>query len=140
MRYPQTYGTTCPKLQPCVRSAFLESWLAKPRMTGRVPSYLRTHRKRWSLTCEELGELLGVSDNAVRKYELGERAIPMRVLIACELIFKTPAREIFPAVYEAVEKPLSFRALALSARLANADDPASNRKFELVSSIPRSQV
>ena len=88
------------------------------------------------MTQAELGELLGTTKDAVSKMERGERPVSVQVLIATSIIFGVSAAELFPALYDAVEEDLAIRALHFSARFEGFEDPASKKKFDLVSGIP----
>jgi predicted transcriptional regulator len=101
-------------------------------MPALVASYLRTHRKRWALTCGELGALLGLSEDSVALYELGLRPVPARVLIACVLIFGVSGEEIFPALYHSVGEQLERRVQALDTGRFMYEN---ERKRELISGI-----
>lgn len=101
-------------------------------MHRRSQSYLRTHRKRWGLSCKELALLLGISPDAVSKYELGKRPIPTRVLIACELLFGVPGVELFPALYANVRNTAAHPAQSFAARYEHREDASGKRKCALI--------
>lgn len=102
----------------------------------RPNSYLKTNRLKAALSQAELGKLLGFTADAVSKYELEQRGISAKVLIATEIIFGASAADLFPALYEAVEEELGPRALSLHGALAGREDPASKKKRALIEAIP----
>lgn len=90
---------------------------------------------KWALSCAELGDLLGVSADSVRKYENGDRRIPTEKLIACELIFGVSASRLFPALYEATEQSVLNHSYDLRARAAKSTDAKAERKLTLIDSV-----
>ncbi len=99
------------------------------------PSYLKTHRKRWTLTQQELGALLGVSDDAISRYESLNRMPPLHAVIAAEFVFGHHARRIFPSLYAAVERKIAKRAVRLAESLGDRADEVSLIKRELLDAI-----
>lgn len=102
----------------------------------RHKSYLKTYRRKAGLTQPELGGLLGVTANAISKYECGKRSIPAEVLAASEVIFGVSATKLFPALFNNVDEDLAIRALDLHQRLAGRQDPVSIKKLALIAGIP----
>ena len=71
---------------------------------GRLPNYLRTQRRRWHLTQEELAFLFGYFDQSIiAKLEHDERTITLAVAHMCELLFGIEPREIFPFLFDNIE-------------------------------------
>lgn len=105
-------------------------------MSSPLPSYLRTHRKRWALSQKDLGALLGgVSGTAIAKYETLRRKPPVSVVLGCEIIFGERAQELFPALHGKVRDIILGRAGALLAAVEGRADEASLTKKRLLSSI-----
>ena len=102
----------------------------------RPNSYLRTYRLKAALSQPELASLIGVSADAISKYELGRRAVSAKLLIGSAVIFGVRADELFPALYDAVESDLAIRALKLHERLEGREDRASRKKRKLIAGIP----
>lgn len=98
-------------------------------------NYLRKHRLQAALSLHEVSELLGVSKNALSRYELGLRVPPAEVLIASEIVFGVSGATLFPALHNGVDEDLPARALALRDRLAGRSDPAAQKKLALISGI-----
>src|SRR5437867_3213533 len=97
-------------------------------MVPRVPSYLRTYRKRGDLTQSEVAFLLGCeSGTKLSRYERLVRQPNLKTAFACQAIFGIPAHEMFPGLYAEVEQTLAKRAHQLSERLT-VDHP--DRKVE----------
>ena len=70
----------------------------------RLGNYLRTHRRRWQLTQEELAFIFGYSDPAmVGRLERDERVITLAVAHTTHLMFGVEPRDLFPAFFAGVE-------------------------------------
>lgn len=107
-------------------------------MYRKLPNYLRMHRKRWSLTQEELAQLLGLTSQvAVSQYELHQRRPGADILIGSETIFGVPPRDLFPAVYGEVEGEVMARAKVLFARLEARTDLPAMTKLKLLAEMIR---
>lgn len=66
--------------------------------------YLRSHRRRLGLSQREVAWLMGSANGAnVSKYEKFASEPTLRTVLAFEIIFQVPAREIFAGIFEAVE-------------------------------------
>jgi transcriptional regulator with XRE-family HTH domain len=77
-------------------------------------SYLRTYRKRSGLTQRDLGLLLGFVDGAeIGRYERFVRLPNTQSMLACQAIFDTDVRLLFPDMYDEVEQLIAIRALEL---------------------------
>lgn len=105
-------------------------------MTHPIANLLSTHRRRWGLTQRELAALLRFeTSDAVSRCERDLVAPNATVLIACQLVFGTDARDIFPDFAAAIEEAVVNEAYALASRVEGADDPSSKRKGELAQAI-----
>ncbi len=93
------------------------------------------YRKRWALTQRELGALLGISDEAIIRYEKLNRGPSKESLIAAEFIFGVHARRIFPSLYAAVELKVAKRAALLAETLCGLTDAESIIKRQLLDEI-----
>lgn len=79
-------------------------------MASKVGNYIHARRRQWALTQEELAFLLGYcTKTAVSKLEGRISRIPLRVALACHIIFGLEASELFPAIMEQVEEGLVRR-------------------------------
>jgi hypothetical protein len=100
------------------------------------PSYLRTNRKRWALTREQLGFLLGIAaPSAVSRYEHLVRTPPAHVIIASEFIFGEHARQIFPGLYGSIERNVMGRAAIVAEQIGQRDDKTAKTIGELLDNI-----
>jgi len=102
--------------------------------SSRLPNYLGTHRKRLSLTQEEVAFLLGfrgLSRGArVCKDETLAREPKLRIALAYEAIYQRSIRELFAGVYERVKQEVAKRAKLLTFRKdrGNSQQAAQRRK------------
>lgn len=80
--------------------------------------FLRSHRKRWGLTQDELGALLGISRSAITKTEAGTRLPSARLILATEVVFGVSASEIFPSLHTEVITEVGLVALAMDRQLS----------------------
>jgi transcriptional regulator with XRE-family HTH domain len=101
------------------------------------PSYLRTHRKRWSLSQAELGMLLDISKGLISKYETLNREPSAAVLIGTEFIFGEAARHLFPAFYASIELDITTRAALFAESLVGNTSKKALVKRELLEAIAR---
>lgn len=105
-------------------------------MKHKLPNYLRAHRKRWSLTQEELAHLLGLtSQGAVSQYEGLPKRPGVEILIAAKTLFGVPCRTMFPQVYEEVERDLVRRAKEMRDRLQLAPNGSTEVKLRLLDEL-----
>ena len=102
-------------------------------MSSRVPSYLRTERRKWGLTQRELAKLLGgKSRTQVSRLERGERAPSVESLLSCLVLFGASAPALFPHLYSHIEERVLRDAAALLEELADDTSRKSTRKRELL--------
>ena len=103
----------------------------------KLPNYLRMHRKRASLSQDEVAFLLGCQTGAkVSRYERFSRQPNVETVFACEVIFGIPARELFAGVYQKVEETIKQRAQVLAGKLnAAKPDRFTRRKLENLAAI-----
>jgi transcriptional regulator with XRE-family HTH domain len=106
-------------------------------MVPKVPSYLRTYRKRGGLTQNEVAFLLGCqSGTKLSRYERLCRQPNLQTAFACQAIFGIPAHEIFPGMYAEVEQSIAKRARQLSKRIEAQDlGGVANQKLALLRAI-----
>ena len=78
------------------------------------PCRLRPYRKAAALSQRDLGLLLGLaSQSSVSEYEAALKRPSLATVVASEILFGVPARELFPALYEETHKGLVTRAKGL---------------------------
>ena len=92
-----------------------------------LPNYLRTHRKRQTLSQEEVAFLLGVNgmDKGIKvsRDENLAREPNLRIALAYEVIYGKPVRELFAGLYEQVEQEVAERAKLLNYRKTGKSKP-----------------
>jgi transcriptional regulator with XRE-family HTH domain len=89
---------------------------------GRLRNYLRTYRRTWHLTQEELALLLGYEAvSIISRLEHDERAITLAVGVACEAIFDIEIRELFPGLIQDMEARVIARMHELRDRLMQSE-------------------
>lgn len=93
----------------------------------RLANYLRTERMRAGLSQRELGELLGVSRSWISKQE-NETSRTVELSLAVEIVFQKHARELFPAMVDALEHGILMRALVMEHRLTYRQDRGALKK------------
>ena len=85
-----------------------------------LPNYLQTQRKRFSLSQEEVGFLLGIAGmnkgNKVSRDENFAREPSLQDALAYEAIYGRPVRELFAGLYQQVKQDVTARAKILNFR------------------------
>jgi transcriptional regulator with XRE-family HTH domain len=85
-----------------------------------LSNYLLTHRKRLTLSQEEVAFLLGVNgmDKGIKvsRDENSVREPSLQTALAYEAIYGRPVRELFAGLYEQAEQEVAKRAKILSYR------------------------
>ena len=106
-------------------------------MSRKLPNYLRTFRKRSGLLQKEMAFLLGLeSDATVSRHELFQRLSILETILAYEVIFGVPVRELFGGTFEKVNKDVIRRAKRLTRTLQEEKaDRTTTRKLELLRAI-----
>lgn len=80
-------------------------------MEPMLDCYLKTYRRRWGLTQQELASLLGYQTGAVvSRLELAARSPTLETAYAFELILGLAAPEIFPGLHAKVRSDVIARA------------------------------
>jgi transcriptional regulator with XRE-family HTH domain len=88
---------------------------------SRLPNYIRTYRKRACLTQEEVAFLLGTKSSAsVSRHERFKQTPDLPTLLAYEMLFGTPVRNLFSSTHEKVEQKLRQRIRLLLRKLTRA--------------------
>ncbi len=79
-----------------------------------LPNHLRAARKRLALSQTDVAFLLGAESGAkVCRYERFAREPSLRTALACEALFQTPVSELFPGLYQPIEREVAARARVL---------------------------
>src|SRR5262245_54580072 len=106
-------------------------------MPHKLQNYLRTYRKRSSLSQDDLAFLLGCrSGTKVSRYERSARRPNLETLFAYELVFRAPAKELYAGIHQKVERSITHRAQLLTRKLSRATPTAvAARKLQILEAI-----
>ena len=105
-------------------------------MHNKIPSYIRTHRRRWGLTQKELARLLGAkSGTQVSRYERLQRKPTLDTAFACQVIFGEMPHALLPKLFSEVEEGVMRQAYQLYHSLDGSTSKTERRKRELLSSM-----
>jgi transcriptional regulator with XRE-family HTH domain len=106
-------------------------------MPHKLQNYLRTYRKRSSLSQDEVAFLLGCeSGTKVSRYERSARKPSLETILAYVVVFGAPGRELFAGTYEKVEKRILKRAQLLTRKINRATPNAmATRKLQILRAI-----
>ncbi len=101
-------------------------------MHNTLPSYLRTHRRKWALTQQELARLLGIKGaQHISRLEKGARRPSIAVLFSIEIIFGVRPQELFPKFFDDIEERTVRELYLLHEALEGDPKPHSRRKQQL---------
>ena len=106
----------------------------------RLQNYLRTYRKRYALSQEDIAILLGAkSGTKVSRYESFARTPGPLTTFAFQIIFDRPASELFAGSYDEVRQDIRRRARSMMKKLEGQEhlDKKTLRKLELLRAIVR---
>jgi DNA-binding XRE family transcriptional regulator len=80
----------------------------------RLPNHLRANRKRFALSQHEAAFLAGLyRGSSISRYEDSDREPNLEKAMAFEVIFKQPVKELYPDLYQKVEREVMARAKTL---------------------------
>ena len=100
---------------------------------SKVPCYLRTLRRQWSLTQAEVASLLPKGDrNRVRDVEQGRTLPNASEILAYSVIFGASGSAVFPRYFADTEDIVMRRAYRLFKKVKRSGSPRSTRKLELL--------
>ena len=89
----------------------------------RLPNYIRAHRKRTCLTQEDVAFLLGSKSSAhISRHERFKQVPDLETLLAYELLFQTPLRNLFSNTHQEVQRKLNHRIRLLIRKLVRIGD------------------
>ena len=84
-----------------------------------LTNYLRTHRRRTCFSQKEIAKLLGATfGTKISRHENFGREPSLKTVLAYEVVFGKPARELFAGAYEEVRLSVQSRAKELARQLA----------------------
>jgi DNA-binding XRE family transcriptional regulator len=88
----------------------------------KLPNYIRTYRKRAHLTQRDVAFLLGAKNSAsVCRHERLEQTPNLQTLLAYEILFGTPVRNLFGGMHQDIEQNLICRIRLLIQKLAKSN-------------------
>ncbi len=104
-----------------------------------LPNYLRTHRKRLSLSQAEVAFMLGGTGenkgSKVSRDESFDREPSLRTALAYEVIYDKPVRELFAGLHEQMERDVVRRAKTLSHRKWEPQSKGHQSLISLISKV-----
>lgn len=96
-------------------------------------NYVRTLRRRWALTQEEVAALLGFEDRScVSRIERGERVPSLERALALEVLFGVAPNAMFPLMYAEVEEETIRQAYILHEATPQSSSLWQERKRKLL--------
>jgi transcriptional regulator with XRE-family HTH domain len=108
-----------------------------PMTAPQLPNYIRTFRKRAGLTQEEVAFILGSKSSAgISRHERFKQTPELQTLIAYELLFRAPVRNLFSGTHHQVEKKLLRRIRLLVRKLAEVQSGyRTKRKIAVLTAL-----
>jgi transcriptional regulator with XRE-family HTH domain len=106
-------------------------------MSSKLPSYLRTYRRRSGLTQAELAFLMGVASGThVSHYERLRRGPSFVTALKFRAILGVQPEDLFPGIFAEVDEAVIKRARVLVDRMKDAPEtPALKRKRAALDAI-----
>ena len=93
-------------------------------------NYLRSHRLRWGLSQGELANLLGWRGaEVISRIEKKKRPPTLKMVIACFILFGTPAAELFPDISASIEIDVMARVWEMYEKIQG--DPSKKTKIKI---------
>ena len=97
-------------------------------MADRLPTYLRTYRKRFGLNQKELSFLLGCQSGvSVCQYERSVAQPSFEAAIASEVVLDASVDELFPSIYKKVSEGVVERARRMLKQLPEGTTDAKTK-------------
>ena len=104
--------------------------------SNHLSNYLRTHRKRLSLSQEEVAFLLGVQSGAkVCRHEMFACEPNLATALAYQVILQKPANELFAGLYKQIEREVAARAKVLTHRVNRGNAKRRKKQPEIISTL-----
>jgi transcriptional regulator with XRE-family HTH domain len=101
--------------------------------TRKPVNYLRSHRLRWGLSQGELAHLLGWKRaEVISRIEKKQRPPTLRLVIACFVLFGTPAAELFPDISASIEVDVMARVWEMYEEIQGEPSKKTKIKIELL--------
>jgi transcriptional regulator with XRE-family HTH domain len=80
-----------------------------------------------------MAALFDVTRSAMSRFENRSRRPTVELVIGAEVIFGQTAKDVFPALYQEIERTLVDRARALRESVKSRTDPVARKKAHLLS-------
>jgi len=104
-----------------------------------LQNYLRTYRKRLTLSQEEVAFLLGFRGQGkgakVCRDERFSRTPSLETALAYAAIYQKPVRELFAGLYEQIEQDVAERARILNFRKGQNSDQRTTQKRQALADL-----
>jgi transcriptional regulator with XRE-family HTH domain len=101
--------------------------------TRTAVNYLRSYRLRWGLSQKQLAYLLGwPRSEVISRIEKKQRAPSLKLVIACFILFGTPAAELFPDLTAGVEALVIARAWDFYEKIQGDPSKKTKKQIELL--------
>lgn len=105
-------------------------------MSNKRIIYLRSYRRRWALTQQELGALLGYETGSIiSAMERGSREPSLKAAHGLEIIFGTAPVELFPHLHTLAERDVLARARDLYENLQGSSSNAIRTKLDFLEDL-----
>ena len=105
-------------------------------MKKKLDCYLRSYRRRWGLTQDELAALLGCKTGAViSRLERDGREPSLKAAYAFEVIFGTAPIELFPGLRAKVKKDVIARVRDLYDELQGDSSKLTRLKLDFFEDV-----
>lgn len=105
-------------------------------MKKKLDCYLRSYRRRWGLTQDELAMLLGCTTGAViSRLERHGRQPSLETAYAFEVLFGTAPIELFPGLHAKVRKAVIARARDLYDELKGNSSRTTRLKLDFFEEV-----
>lgn len=98
---------------------------------------IRTYRRRYALTQEELADLLSISQSRLSRIESDEEPPSLETALSFQLVFDIQPRSQVRRLYAKVEESVMRKAAALDRKIRGQDDWAAKKKQRLLKGIVR---
>jgi transcriptional regulator with XRE-family HTH domain len=101
--------------------------------TRKPVNYLRSYRLHWGLSQGELANLLGwKGSEVISRIEKKQRPPTLRLVIACFILFGTPAAELFPDISASIEIDVMARVQEMYETIQGNPSRKTKRNIELL--------
>ena len=100
----------------------------------RLPNYLRSFRKRFGLSQDDVAFLLGTESGAkICRYERFTREPNLKTILALEALFNRPSQELFAGLFQSIEYRVCLRAKQLA-------EQSTGRKREKLQALAKKRI